>query len=434
LKTLLISIFSAEVLGSCSQLALSTDGLFAANMDPIFTAVSNNANQLYTLLRCIGFADKAAVSITPDGLRFSVEESRVMQGMVVLDKALFTTYSFNPPAENNNTNDNGNWNGVVDDDDDEEAEGATNPQFLISLSALLETLQIFGISDTTMGPHNNTFAAPSPTASNAFTNPALLLGRSCKLRYSHAGSALSITLSESGVTTTCELTTYEADDPSFGSAAGELNIPLQRDAIIMKIIMRSAWLHNAVTELDSTNPTVLTISASAKRAPFFALSGSGGPFSESSIEFSIAKNAEDGNALSHAQYKVIGGEENARAQTKRSRMAPTVTETFMVSPPSSMGARVRENYRFSLIRKATRAMALANKVCIRGDIQGVLSLQFLIESGESANPGPTPPGAYGPPGSSGGVVSFVDFRFVPLMDEEDGDGETGNDEMDEDEL
>lgn len=47
---------------------------------PIFSAVSSSARQLYSLLRCIGFAPKAQVQISGDGLRFAVEESRVMQG------------------------------------------------------------------------------------------------------------------------------------------------------------------------------------------------------------------------------------------------------------------------------------------------------------------------------------------------------------------
>lgn len=374
-------------------------------MDPIFSAVSNNANDLYTLLRCIGFASKASVQITPDGIRFSVEENRVMQGLAFLDKALFTTYTFNPPTTGQDAND-------VDDDDDEQ-DSTVHPQFLVSLSALLETLQIFGIGDTNLPSSSFSNPAPQSGAVGAFTNPALLLGRSCTLRYQNIGSPLSITLSESGITTTCELTTYESDDPSFGTAAGELDIPLQRDAIIMKIIMRSAWLHNAITELDGTNPTVLSISASSKKEPFFALSGSGGPFSESTVEFSIDKN----NHETDFTHKPLS--RDGEAPSRRAKLAPTVTETFQVNPPSSMGSRVKENYRFALIRKAAQAMAAATKVSIRGDIQGVLGMQFMIELGDSGNTS----GGNLPNEGVSKKVSFVDFRFVPLIDEDDGEEE-----------
>jgi len=385
--------------------------------DPIFTAVSSNANHFYTLLRCVGFAAKASVQITPDGLRFSVEEGRVMQGLAFLDKGLFTTYSFNPPVGAGNTDHD------LDSNDDA-SESMMYPHFIISLTAFLEALQIFGINDAS----NNSFAMTdanqqNPSASNAFTTPALLLDRSCTLRYSHTGSPLSITISEAGVITTCDLTAFEPDDLSFGSSAGELDIPLQRDAITMKIIMRSSWLHNAITELDSTNPTILTLSASAKQEPFFSLSGSGGPFSESSVQFSIDKENESGSTMSHITHKVLTEDGISRSQAKKARLAPTVTETFLVNPPSSMGSRVRQNYRFALIRKATRAMAVASKVSIRGDIQGVLSLQFMIElGGDNANSGGNIGGVQLPGGGFSGNVSFVDFRFVPLVDEDEGEG------------
>lgn len=334
-----------------------------------------------------------------------------MQGLAFLDKALFANYSFRPPRASEHGGEDGGDQGNENEDDD-----MICPQFLISLSALLETLQIFGISD-----HSSTTdrsGPPSSTAASAFTAPAVLQGRSCTLRYSHLGGPLSIIISESGVTTTCELTTYDPSDPSFGASdGGELDIPLQRDAIVMKIIMRSALLYNAITELDSTEPTVLTISASATKPPFFALSGSGGPFSESTVEFSVeGKTAPEGNG------------DNISTRRAGAKLAPTVTETFQVNPPSHRHGRVKERYRFSLIRKASRAMAAASKVSIRGDVQGVLSLQFMIELNDS---GSSSSGASG--GATGSVssragmgnVSFVDFRFVPLVDE-DGE-EDGHD-------
>jgi cell cycle checkpoint protein len=385
-----------------------------ASIEPILVAVSSNANHLYTLLRCVGFASKASVQITAEGIRFSVEEGRVLQGLAFLDKGLFTSYSFNPPTKDSSAGDGPNGS-------DDGREAVLYPHFLISLSALLETLQIFGISDASAS--NNSMATnalqQNQSTSDAFTSAVLLLDRSCTLRYSQIGSPLSITISERGVTTTCELTAYEPDDPSFGSSNGQLDIPFQRETIIMKIIMRSAWLHNAITELDSTNPTILTISASAKREPFLALSGSGGPFSESIVHFSTDKEGE--NITRNAAHKVLSEDDTSRSPSKKAKLAPTVTETFFVNQPLSVGSQVKQNYRFALIRKATRAMAVASKVSIRGDIQGVLSLQFMIELGSSGTTGVNPRSA-----QLAGNVSFVDFRFVPLVDEnvelEDEDG------------
>lgn len=325
----------------------------------------------------------------------------MIQGLAFLDKALFTSYTFNPPkTPSNEANDA--------DHHDDTAATAYYPCFVVSLSALLETLKIFGINDASSGSFSRAVSVqpPNPSASSAFTSPALLLDRSCTLHYTHEGAPLSITLSETGVKTTCDLTTYEPEDT-------DTDIPFQRDGIVLKIIMRSAWLHNAITELGATDPTVLKLSASATREPFFALSGSGGPLSESTVEFSIEQqNQNNGPSETH---KVLT-DDGSRARAKRAKLAPTVAETFLVSPPSSMGTRINQNYRFSMIQKAARAMAVANKVSIRGDRQGVLSLQFMIEFDNNGHGGVRASGT-----STGGTVTFVDFRFVPLLDDDDVD-------------
>ncbi|KAJ5899001.1 hypothetical protein N7495_003745 [Penicillium taxi] len=365
-------------------------------MEPLFTGVSSNAHHLYTLLSCIGFASKATVQITPDGLRFSVEEARVIQGLAFLDRALFTSYTFTQEPQENN----------------ESSDEVTYPCFVVSLTVLLETLKIFGINDLAEpnGTRDTSLPQTNP-ASSAFSAPALLMDRSCTLQYAQHGAPLSIAITEAGVKTTCELVTYEPEDD-------QSDIPLQRDAIIMKIIMRSAWLHNAIAELDSSNPTILKLSACATREPYFALSGAGGPFSESTVEFSVDQHAEGGNEQASQMHKVLTEDGTSRPRATRTKLAPTVTETFLVSPPSAMGERIRESYRFGLIRKSARAMSVANKVSIRGDRQGVLSLQFMIELDDN-NPTGRPVGAGVK--AAVGPVCFVDFRFVPLLDEEEAE-------------
>lgn len=189
----------------------------------------------------------------------------------------------------------------------------------------------------------------------AFENRALGMTGMCKLNYASPGDPLCVILEEAGVTTTCELVTYE---PEF-----EEEIPLQLDALAHKIIMRASWLHDAITELSSTSPTRLTITASPT-APCFTLSATG-PLGSATVEFSNNAN---------------------------------LLETFQVP------TRTVNTYKFSLIKGAIRAMAIASKVSIRADEQGVLSLQFMVEV------------------DSGGV-SFVDFHFVPFEPEEGEDDE-----------
>jgi cell cycle checkpoint protein len=380
---------------------------------PIFTALSTSARQLYLLLRCIAFTPKAEVQITPEGLRFSAEEARVIQGLSFLEKGLFTSYTFNEPSV---AQKNGH------PFDESTSETSTIPNFQISLTALLETLQIFGISDSASSashPFRNPNGGFTSTYPTAFTTPALALhssGGTCRLSYQSFGSPLSITITEGGVTTTCDLTTYEP-----ASNYLDEGIPLQRDSLTLKIIMRSTWLSDAITELANTSPTVLVINASSTTAPFFAFEGQGGPFGDSTVEFmptAVSSNTADSTSSS------------SRAG---SRKTPLVTETFSVAGLPGSHGRVRQRYKFDLIRKAARAMALASKVSVRQDRQGVLSLQFMIEIGGDGVAGGNRDGssAYGGGvvsnggssgvGAGGGKVTFVDFRFVPLIDEDDDD-------------
>ncbi|KAI9805876.1 MAG: hypothetical protein M1825_000490 [Sarcosagium campestre] len=329
----------------------------------VFTAVSSSARQLYQLLRCIGFANKAQVQITKDGLRFTVEESRVMQGLAFLDKALFTSYNYNPPTPSPSQRAPPSHDDD-DDDEDEDDDDASAPTFQISLPALLETLQIFG-ADPSRGDRSyrdGMIGGGGHSGGNDFDPRVLGSAGICRIIYPHEGAPLGITLEEVGVTTTCELVTYTAEMPE--------EIPLQRDRLTQKIIMRASWLHDAITELSSAQPTRLTISASPA-PPYFSLAAAG-PLGSATVEFS---------------------------------KDPQLLETFQV-PRHTVNT-----YKYSLVRAAMRTMSIASKVSIRGDEQGVLSLQFMIEV-------------------DGGGVSFVDFRFVPFLPE-DGDHDGELDDMDE---
>ncbi|KAL8859172.1 MAG: hypothetical protein Q9178_004435 [Gyalolechia marmorata] len=324
------------------------------NATPLFTAVSGSVRHLFQLLKCINFATKAQVRITSEGLRFTVEESRVVQGIAFLEKSLFTTYTYTPSTSSQAN--------------DKEADDTA--VFQISLTALLETLQIFGVNEA-----KDRWAGRDPAYGGitgaidrggrpaAFGNRALGMSGLCRLSYTAKGEPLCVVLEEAGVTTTCEMVTYE---PEY-----QEEIPLQRDALNLKIIMRSNWLHDAVNELSSTSPSRLTIAVSPS-APYLVLS-SNGPLGSTTIEFS-----KDQQLL----------------------------ETFQVPK------RTVNTYKHSLIKVATRAMSLASKVSIRGDQQGVLSLQFMIDLEDIG-------------------VSFVDFRFVPFLPEDGEDGWESNDDVNE---
>ncbi|RMZ67398.1 hypothetical protein GMOD_00001314 [Pyrenophora seminiperda CCB06] len=378
---------------------------------PILTAVSSSARQLFLLLRCVAFSNKAHVQISDIGIKLAVDDASIMEGKhsplprpqssqslstdriaasAFLDKSLFTTYTFNPPTPPQNSQRSDST-----DDPDLDPTPTATPSFQISLPALLETLQIFGLTDPSTSKPPWARDGPYP-ASTAFTGNNILGGMNnlCRISYLGPGAPLAVTLTEASIHTQCHLTTYE---PEYTD-----EIPFDRQALALKVIMRGSWLHDAVQELSSTSPEKLTMYAKTVRGkPFFALSSSG-TLGSTRVEFN--------NQPQPSAYRTPA---STNTHTGSDALEPptNLLETFQLSDPDTI---FRSSYKFSLIQKAARAMSVATKVSIRADTQGVLSLQFMIdvEGGSS--------------GAGGGKISFVDFRFVPLIEDDNEDGEGGH--------
>ncbi|TKA80698.1 hypothetical protein B0A55_03692 [Friedmanniomyces simplex] len=341
-----------------------------ASNAPLFSAVSSSARQLLLLLRCIAFTKKALVRISADGLRFSTEEGSTMESFIFLEKALFTSYTYNPPPPPSSQDD-----------------PPAPPTFEINLTSLLETLNIFSLSDPNSAKRPggyDDFAAHRlnrHAGINAFSNRTLGVTGVCTFSYDGPGTPLSIHMSEAGVTTTCDLTTYEADNAE--------EIPFHRDDLALKTIMRASSLLDAITELSSMTPASIAIHAS--------------PTSSSSSR---------GNPNANLSLSATGALGSATVDFTTSTSSDTpVLETFHCA------GRIRSNYRFAALKAAQRAMAAATKVSVRVDGEGVLSLQFLVEV-EGV-------GSMGGGGGGGALpVAFVDFRVVPLVEGEgEGEGE-----------
>lgn len=324
--------------------------------NPVLRAVTSSARQLSMLLRCVSFAKKTLVRISPDGIRFATSDGSVMEAFIFLEKALFTCYNYNAPPPPSSQDD-----------------PLDPPAFEISLDSLLETLTIFSLSDPNASKRPGEYDAFAAhrlnrhAGINAFSNHALGMSGVCTITYEGEGSPLSIHMSESGVTTTCDLTTYEAENAE--------DIPFNRDALSLKTIMRSAYLLDAINELSSLSPDSLTITAYPTSRPANLSLSASGALGSANVEFKA-----DASSLSASD-------------------TPPILETFQCSDKTSA------SFKFSLIKSAQRAMASGAKVSMRLDEEGVLSLQFLVEIEA---------------GSGGGEgVAFVDFRVVPWVEDEE---------------
>lgn len=263
-----------------------------------------------------------------------------------LERSVFSTYQLKLSAA---------------EDGDEEAEPII---FDVSLPALLETLQMFGLGEIhrDRGSRDSYIVGPRRSIS-AFDSRLLGLSGICRITYAAPGAPLSIVLQETDITTTCELVTYYTDAVE--------DIPFSREDLPVRIIMRSSWLHDAVTELASAEPERLIVSA-APTAPFLVLSASGS-LGSASVEFEREES---------------------------------LLETLSVHKEVSLA------YKFSLIKSTLRAMSVATKASIRTDTQGVLSLQLMIEV-------------------EAGTVTFLEFRVAPLLDsDEDGEEPEPNNQSD----
>lgn len=351
--------------------------------------MATSTRPIYQLLRCISFANKVHVEISEDGIKFIADHARVMQGMASLGKSLFASFSLNLSRAGGRVggSDDGN-------DTDSDADEAFPSTFQISLPALLEAIQIFGVTDASAGRQTKAASlAPgstpgllsgvTPTAAasasaDAFSHQILGMPGTCCLAYAEEGAPFGIVLEEASVRTTCNLATYVPDALEA--------IPFDRDDLLFKIIMQPRWLLDALVELSPSSPNLLTMTVTP-RAPYLRLS-SHGPLGSSGVDFSRGRS---------------------------------LFESLWV------GERWSQSFKFDLVKSATEAMRIASKVSIRGDRQGVLSLQFMVEMDSGSGGG----GGSGNGNASTGM-QWLHFTFVPYITDEEEEEEMGNDAEAED--
>ena len=323
-----------------------------------------------------------------------------MESFVFLEKHLFTSYTYQSPAPPSSQDD------------------PQDPLFEINLNSLIETLNIFSLSDPAaskrLGGGGGIEGYDALAAHrlnrhagiNPFSTSAALTSGICSFTYQAPGHPLSIHMSESGVTTTCDLTTYQANTQE--------EIPFARDALALKAILRSSYLLDAVTELASMSPETLTLTASsssratttttaAASSPCLSLSASGA-LGSATVDFTNPAQSSSNPST------------NPPDDSSSEPSHPPILETFFCPTTNK---RVQARFPFGLIRSANRAMAVAQKVSLRLDDEGVLSLQFLIPVMDGTSGGYGGDGDESGGGNGDAAAAFVDFRIVPLVEGEE---------------
>ncbi|KAM6230552.1 cell cycle checkpoint protein RAD1 [Porphyrio hochstetteri] len=173
-----------------------------------------------------------------------------------------------------------------------------------------------------------------------------------RMCYRGYGYPLMLFLEEGGVVTVCKINTQEPDEL--------LDFDFCSTNVINKIILQSEGLREAFAELDMTSE-VLQITMSPDK-PYFRLS-------------------TFGNAGStHVDYP----------------RDSDLIEAFHCNQTQT------NRYKISLLKPSTKALALSCKVSIRTDVQGFLSLQYMIRNED-------------------GQICFVEYYCCP--DEDVAEGE-----------
>ncbi|KAG8970822.1 ssDNA endodeoxyribonuclease [Tulasnella sp. 419] len=345
---------------------------------PILSATAHDIRHIAAVLRGVNFGthQRATVDILSAGLTILVEEARSLIAQAYLPLSAFETYEYSPPDNLSAAGGHTASDGV---------------RFEIDLYALLTCLDMFGTAggpsqtgstlrtqksrntnkeDGEWGENDDTRGIERYFSSDKVTG--------MRMSYIGEGHPLTIIISEegSGPVTSCHITTLEPEP------AG-LALPFDDEDKVVKVILKSSWLSEALSELDSCDK--LTILCTPPTVPL--------PQSNSEPPSSFFTNR---TASSKARFRLLGtgsfGSTEIDFPNDRD-----VLETFECEEQVSF------SYRFSHIHRASRAMQGSVKTSLRINDEGVLDLQFMMPTAKlRSNDGDNP---------------FIEFKCMALEED-----------------
>ncbi|KAI8999059.1 Rad1-domain-containing protein [Trametes punicea] len=344
----------------------------------VLTASVHDFRYFAALLRGLNFVNRASVSITADGFTVTVEEARCLTATAFVFSHVFDEYTYNPGAARPSQPSQ-----VLADDDNVNDEELTATAFEIPLGTLMDCLNVFGTAGLALGAKKKSLhgdgddsdggggSASARTrtngkdgAGNATLDEWFAPGKGTGMRMSYAGPGHPLTLlvaeESGGPTATCEITTWDPEP--------RLELAFDSDAAVLKIILKSSWLRDALSELDPSTEK-LTIIGNPPPPPGRAARSSAPPC---------------------FRLRAVGQFGSTEMDYPNDR---EVLETCECAHPVSF------TYRFSHISRALRALQSSLKTSLRVDDEGLLSLQFMM-------PAPRRPGRRS--------EAFIEFWCLPL--------------------
>lgn len=323
----------------------------------VLQAAVNDVRHLASMIRSVAFVNRATMSISDAGITVTVEEARSLIANAYIPYTLFSSFVFNPPQQPDNPKAS------------QESDAQPVTVFEVQLDVLLECLNIFGTAGGNLLPKSGPSESKARGAKakggrggrdmvdlnanridNYFTSSK---ATALRMSYQGEGWPLTLLLTEdvNGPKTTCEVTTLEPEP--------NLELPFDDDDKVVKLIMKSTWLREALSEIDASCDTltiICTPPGGNRREPALRIHAIG---SFGSTDMDYPNDRE-------------------------------VLELF------ECAERVSFNYRFSHITRALRALQNSLKTSLRIDSDGLLSLQFMMPATQGA---------------------LVEFKCLALVDE-----------------
>jgi len=331
----------------------------------------------------LSFGSNAIISIADAGLKVSVEDGKTLTGQAYIPISMFDEFKYKRHTRDVSQEYDLDQNRDRDQDSDNDSDAEAT--FDIPINTLLECLNIFGtgfsvaVTDNKKrkkwkqdsdGSDRETGWSRSkktvPPKNNATIDQFFFSdgGKKTGMRMSYAGVGYPLVLilaeDASGPTTTCEIQTSDNDS--------SMELPFDNSQTAVKVILRSSWLRDAISELDQScdvltfsfmppsEPPSGSISGDRKRPakPTFRLSADG-TFGSTQMDYPNDRE---------------------------------VLESFECITP------VKFRYRLSRIACTLRALQSSTKTSVRIDHGGLISLQFMM--------------------ATGGPNAFIEFRVGSL--------------------
>ncbi|KAJ7778625.1 Rad1/Rec1/Rad17 [Mycena maculata] len=361
-------------------------------LPPVLKASVHDVRYFATLLRGVNFVNRATVTITKTGFVVVVEEARTLLGTAYIFANIFDEYTYNsetPP--------------VPQDSQTLDPEEEDNAAFEIPLNTLIECLNIFGTAgssapsagsgnvtgkykkwkkggddsdqegDDDTGSRRQSNGTGSTRGIDSYFGNASDKGTGMRMTYAGSGYPLTLLIAEdaAGPTTTCEITTYEAEP--------HLELPFDPSRMVLKIILKSSWLRDALSELD---PSCDKLTFIGNPPPAVPVNGRQRP----------QPRAANRSPMLRIQAAGTFGSTEMDYPNDRD-----VLETFECTRPVSF------SYRVGHISRTLRALQSSTKTSLRIDDDGLMSLQFLMPSPKAK--------------TDGAMEAFIEFRCLSLDDE-----------------